>query len=283
MAHRDPSLSCGFSLPSCKPIDQQGKEKWGAEVDFKKSNRKSAVQAAPSCEKLIGPTKLRLLEGHFVHEGQPLPQIDFNKIKAGCTGVAFCRTEDALPYLSSGKTISVDPLLLLTVGQLPELSDHLRCRHQEVPAITWAQVNPFCCDALRFNLVMLMQPRKIALTCQQCSVVCRLHWFRDEATSSWQDISRRPIKALVENTPLLQLCRDDSCNKCGLFHPTVEEHGLDGVLIDMWGWKWCAKEGKKCKALDSEVFQLYVRLPESVLGDLLSLSGEQGIYWDSQA
>ena len=266
-------------------IAARGREKWGAEVDFRKSNRTTSRNDVKTSEQLIDPGKLQLVPGQWIGDGKPLPQLDFSQLKAGCSGVIFCKKEAALPYLQAGKTISVDPLLLLTVGQVDEPGTLLRSSQVEVPAKYSGTGEPILlrCTAIQLGDQDAVEhlPDHLPSIGTIPSVVFKIHWFRDECMRDWQDVCKRPIRHLVDSMPILQLCRMTSCDSsCPNFHPAVEEEGLDGVLIDMWSWKWCTLDGRKCKQVDAEVFQLFVRCPESLLEPLIVKSGLQGIFWE---
>ena len=197
----------------------------------------------------------------------------------------YCHKLNSLPYLQEGKTISVDPLLLLTVGQIANPQTSLRTVQVEIPATYLGTGEPIL---LRCTGVQLgdadaceKEEKDLPQVTTIPTVVLRLHWFRDESWVEWSEVVRRPVRSLVEALPILQICRDKSCETtCQFFHPSVEEQGLDSTLVDMWSWRWCSLDGKKSKSIDADVFQLFIRCPESLLDNLLQRSGENGLYWE---
>ena len=69
----------------------------------------------------VDPAKLLLSPGSFVNtDGTPLPQISFEEVGALATGVAFCNVGQAIPFLESGKSLSVDSLGLVCVSSLSQ-------------------------------------------------------------------------------------------------------------------------------------------------------------------
>ena len=263
-------------------IEARGRQKWGADIDQKKPVK--SKKETKGCEFLLDPMKLQLLEGFWTNGSTPLEQIEFLKVKASGTGVAFCKIEDALPYLQAGSTISVDALMLLTVGQLQDVQSSLRFEHIEVPAKYAGTGEPVVikCTAIQLGDVdAVLADENMAHNVSTCPTeVVRLHWFRDECYQDWNEVCRRPIKLLVESVPLLALCRSSACTNCSNFHPTVEEEGIDSVLIDLWSWKWVSLDGRKQKPYDAEVLQLYIRCPESALTGLIEASGDHGLYFE---
>ena len=265
-----------------KHIEQNGRRKWGAEVD--QGRKPKQGKDKKGCEFYLDPVKLQMIPGFWTDGTNSIEQIEFAQVKAGSTGVAFCKIEDALPYVQAGTTISVDALMLLTVGQIPEEIDGLRFAHIDVPAKYAGTGEPVVlrCTSLQLGDVdVVLADGDVAPTLNACPTeVVRLRWFRDECSLDWNEVSRRPIKQLVATMPMLTLCRDPGCSQCGRFHPAVEEEGIDSVMLDLWSWKWATTEGKKSKPWEADVFQLFIRCPESVLQVLLEASGDQGVYFE---
>ena len=63
-------------------IENQGRSKWGADVDIKKTNRAGKGGTPQGCEQLIDPTKLKLPPGHWVFGDDVLPQVEFSSLPA---------------------------------------------------------------------------------------------------------------------------------------------------------------------------------------------------------
>ena len=269
-------------------IEQRGSEQWGAKLDARRPQRARAPpRGKPNvkCEELLQPEALELLPKHF-HDGHlPVCQIKLEDVKAGARGVAFCKIEDAGPFIVGGESISTEPLMLLTLGQIGDTSSIALTHSQmEVPAkyVGTGEHVIVRCTALQLGDDVVMEVEQVAheVSAFPTSVV-RVHMFRDEVEIPWADFCKRPVRALVEAFSLLQLCKQKDCSlECGMFHPAVEELGVDSPIMDLWGFRWSKLDGSRVGAPDAEVWQLYIRCPESLVYPLQSLSGIKGAWFE---
>lgn len=60
----------------------------------------------------------------------------------------------------------------------------------------------------------------------------RVAVYCDECTVPWEEFCAKPIKALVQLVPLLQLCRSTAC-ECKGWHDTAKL-GVHDVIMDIW-------------------------------------------------
>ena len=100
-------------------INTKSKEKWGAAVDIGKRRNMRKPQDERKVEEYLNPASLTLANGIFTDGKNDMPQIDFSAVRSGAIGVAFCKVEDAGPYIEVQKSISVGALMLLVLGKLP--------------------------------------------------------------------------------------------------------------------------------------------------------------------
>ena len=269
-------------------IATQGRERWGAGLDIPKTRRAKEPyrkKELQKCEEILNPELLELPDGLF-HDGDaPVAQIRFTEVRAGATGVAFCRVDEALPYILEGKSISTEPLMLLAVGTFdPELKITLCPQNIEVPAKYLGTGDPIVvrCTSLQLGddavLEVSTEGKEVATL---PTAVIRVHWYKDETATPWEDIIKRPVKLLSDQVSLLQLCRTVGCQgACELFHPAVEEVGVESVILDLWSARWAKHDGSKCRAHEADTWQIYIRCPESAAHCLQGLSGQQGIWFE---
>lgn len=88
-----------------------------------------------------------------------------------------------------------------------------------------------------------------------------------------------PLKALIAHFPAFQYCSQSSCGKdCVRFHPSVEEEGVNLVILDVFAWRWMDATGRAAQAKKAAAFSIMVRVPRSATTALLQLSGTDGFY-----
>ena len=268
-------------------IKLKGQTKFGAHLDIKKRQDKSKQKSQPPrYENLLDPGQLQLMPKHFGNGLEEIPQLHFAQIVTGACGVAFCRPTEALPFLESSDSWSLDALMILILGQV-EIETPRRTSVIEVPAVYQGTGEPVLvsCTAIQLgdvDAVEMSDQTKVEVQPIPFCVI-RIHWFRDECEIAWEDVCKRPVKNLVELVPKLQLCRDRKCGgdqDCGFFHPTCEESGIESTLLDLWSWRWSKIDGTKSRQRDADVFQVFARCPESLLALLQGQSGQGGLYFE---
>ena len=112
--------------------------------------------------------------------------------------------------------------------------------------------------------------------------VCRLNLYRDEVEIPWDKILEAPLRALIQAVPAFTLCRDQACKgDCARFHPSLEE-AVDQVILEVWARKYLKQDGSRSKPDDSELFQAYIRVPESAVEHIFNRY-VQGVYLEPRA
>jgi hypothetical protein len=67
-----------------------------------------------------------------------------------------------------------------------------------------------------------------------------------EIDNVWADLTAHPVRSLVQLFPILRLCRVADCDQeCGMFHPSLEEEGVESGLLDIWAFRWHGYDGSK--------------------------------------
>ena len=102
--------------------------------------------------------------------------------------------------------------------------------------------------------------------------VLKIQAYRDLLGTSWEAVSKAPIRELAEATPALQLCKDSKCTgkttDCQKAHPAVDEQ-YDGVILDLWSRLFTTMEGKKTEAQEADCFSVLLRVPSSMVSQIL--------------
>ena len=267
-------------------IKKKGETKWGADLDVAKKSRKKSRAPPIPIDKILDPSQIVIPDGHFTDGDTDLPQIRVEDIRSGARGVAILQLDDALPFLKDGKSISEECLMLLIVGK-HDINGHgpLSFRYITLPAHYAGTGEPVLVPCTCVQLGDGMIQEVVDDDCPEVdtlpTAVVRFHIYKDEWVGSWDDLVRRPLKGLTDHVPLLQLCRQPKCQQdCGRSHLTVEEHGADSILLDVWGWKWSSLEGRKTRPQEAMLLQVYFRCPESVEAPIQEASGIVGAYFE---
>ena len=273
-------------------IATRTERKFGTQVPRAKAKKaKLPTQAKQQLQ--VDPAQLLLASGSFVSSsGAPLGQLSFAEVQSQATGVCFCSLQQASPFLRDGKNLSVDALaLLITAPVAVEEWGSARISPFRFPAL-YAPTK----EAILVSGAILqlgdddVQP---AVSCIEDvevvdTVACRISLFKDETRVPWDSVIEAPVRAMLQHITELQVCKDFKCDgscslfqPCSLFHPAVEE-SLTQLFQDVWARSYSRVGGGKVRAVDSELFQTFVRIPSSALSHLFKIQAN-GFYVEPRA
>lgn len=267
-------------------IKDRASSKYGA-VDIKKPRKQGRTE--PIVSKQLDPTSLLLPPGIFTTNcGTALPQLQLEDVQKDARGVAFATAADVQHYLADGKMISTEGLALLLVGPVSEnMPVSLPMHTMRVPAIYKGTNEPVLIDCTTIQLGDQAVYRKTSQDVPELAVcptkVMRVHVFRDlwETEGTWDDIASHPVRQLVKTFPIFRLCKDKDCDqRCALFHPSLEEEGVESGLLDIWAFRWHGHDGSKATPAKAEVLSLYIRIPESSFDTIHLASGSHGFFFE---
>ena len=268
-------------------IQERAQSRFGA-VDIKKPKQKPGRRESGDSAQL-DPASLLLPHGVFVTNcGTDLPQLSIDEVQKDARGVAFATASDAQRFLTDGKLISAEGLALLVVGTMPEnLPPALPMHALRVPAIYKGTNEPIILDVMSIQLGDQAVYRKANTEAPELAVcptkVMRVHVFRDvwEIDNVWADLTAHPVRSLVQLFPILRLCRVADCDQeCGMFHPSLEEEGVESGLLDIWAFRWHGYDGSKMPSEKAEVLSVYIRIPESSFEYVHQSSGFKGFFFE---
>ena len=129
-----------------------------------------------------------------------------------------------------------------------------------MPAIYKGTNEPIILDCTSIQLgdqAVYRRPNQYAPELQVCPTkVMRAHVFKHmlDADHSWDDFTAHPVRYLVQAFPVLRMCKDADCDhSCGLFHPSLEEEGIESGLVDIRSFRWHGLDGSKQPPAKAEV------------------------------
>ena len=230
----------------------------------------------------LDPLQLQLVPSTFSANGKPVTQIAFADIGANQTGLAFCHLSDVLPYLKEGKQIAPSPLGVLTVVPVPSEHRSLPIQDLRYPAMFKVTQEPLLIHG------SLIQLGKITITRADISggpqMECiptqtlKMQIYKDQWPRAWSDFVQRPFREVLEQFPLLRLCRSGQCGEnCPFYHAPVDEQ-VDNLILDLWNRSWYGGDGKYCKPHDAIFWGALFRVPRSAGKMVQELSGAHGLF-----
>eukprot|EP00435_Cladocopium_sp_Y103_P031561 s1432_g8.t1 len=271
-------------------IQDRAQSKFGA-VDQKKPTKKPGRKESV-LSKYLDPASLLLPPDLFITNcGSVLPQLQLEEVQKDARGVAFASPEAVQHFLADGKMTSQEGLALLVVGQLPESTSLTLPMHTlRVPAIYKGTNEPVILDCTSIQLgdqAVYRRTNQAAPDLVVCPTrVLRAHVFKDlwQQEQDWSAFLAHPVRSLVQAFPLFRLCKDIDCDRqCPLFHPSLEEDGVESGLLDVWAFRWHGLDGSKQPHEKAEVLSVYLRVPESSFDQLHRASGTFGVFFEPRS
>eukprot|EP00435_Cladocopium_sp_Y103_P044568 s394_g12.t1 len=195
--------------------------------------------------------------------------------------IALISAQEAAPYLKAGQQVSQEPLALLVVHkpdhavetQLPSLQVTVPCKcviNQE----------PLLIDA---TLVQLggtpvekhSHVTAVAVDSLEVATVKFLA-YADEFPGDWTDFLAAPIKAIVGVFPKLKRCFASNC-QCEAWH-NPDGLPVKEPILDVWRRQHLKSSFKPAAAKDSDIFSVCIRVPLSLIAELLASSGRSVVF-----
>ena len=265
-------------------IDDKATKKFSLENQKKPKHKQAKDREQQSTQLQLDPRLLEVHSGTFVDsQGQPLKQIMLEQIQVNARGFALAVPSEIKAWLAAGKSISVDALAVVTTATLPQ--EVQGCLPHEIVRYAAKVKKDGSPILLTGSLVQLgddhvhkrsfQGQHQVVIT---PSTTLKLHLFRDEWSWPWKDIVARPVSQIQQALDPIQICHGQACGLgCAKWHKDVDGP-LESPILDVWGWFWHGKDGRKTKAHEAEVFSLLLRVPKELLMPLQSYSGRCGIY-----
>ena len=233
----------------------------------------------------IDPNQLQLIPGTFEVQSSQIEvkQLPMSEVAAHRSGLAFGRVLEVLPFLRESKSLSLDALAVLTTSRVaPGDQGLLPVQNLRFPAIYVPTQEPILLEGSLINLgdqtVIRRQEDEIITTTAIATAVLKLTQYKDEWDEDWAEMVRSPLKTLLQKHPLFTLCNGNKCGgNCPRYHAPVDTE-VDSVILDVWARAWLSLRGKRVPAEQAEVFQVLLRVPDTLVRPLQRLSGSHGLY-----
>eukprot|EP00438_Fugacium_kawagutii_P023954 Skav232716 [mRNA] locus=scaffold4051:84716:89491:+ [translate_table: standard] len=274
-----------------KPDELQQQIRLRAQSKFKAAtaHRKQSSKGPPM-PVVIDPAQLKLLPGTFQHEdGSAVVQLRMDEVAAERTGLAFATLSEIGPYLKQDQPISTGALAVLTVEPVPHSAQGLlTVENVRFPALYIPTAEPVLVDGSIVQLgddsVVRTPNEKAAEVTKLDTVTFKLTVWKDQWPGAWDQFLKAPVRAILERTPRLVLCRGDRCGRdCPKYHTAVDASDIDAVIQDLWNRSWLSQRGRRTTAEEADQFQVTLRIPVQCADGLQQRSGQDGIYYERRS
>lgn len=100
----------------------------------------------------------------------------------------------------------------------------------------------------------------------------KIFLYRDQAQVEWSEITKRPVKCILDTLQCLQQCKITGCT-CPKWHDGDHE-----PLLDVWQRSFLTLHFTAVKSSEASLFTCAVRVVQAVAQQLFTMSGSNGIY-----
>lgn len=233
----------------------------------------------------VNPDLLRLEPGVFVGNEKPLPQLQVAQIGPVAAGVVLATLEQALPYLTSGKQVSMGSLGIVVL--------HSAATHPPLPLIGEKVKFPVFCvtnaeplivegDLYQLGNIPVLknaaQPLVHLKTVETCVVKAVV--FRD-GIEHWSQVASHPIQYILSKVACLNKCQEEVTCDCQKWHAPSE--GVADPLMELWNRQWLSLSFSQVKPQDSDMFSVTIRAPKALEIKLMSVSGGDSIVFEPRS
>ena len=233
----------------------------------------------------VNPDLLRLESGVFAGNDKPLAQLKVNQIGPVASGVVLATLDQALPYLPSGKQVSMGSLGIIVLNASVGVSaSQLIGERVKFPVFCVANAEPLIVEGDLFqlgntpviksamnNLVQL----KTIETCVVKAVIYR------DGVDQWASVVSHPIQYILSKVVVLCKCGEEVSCECSKWH--TQPGGVTDPLMELWNRQWLSFSFAQVKPTEADMFSVTIRAPKSLEVKLLSTSGSDSIVFEPRS
>ena len=246
-----------------------------------KSMKKSQSKKMP--EVVLGSNDIFVPEGVFKQQdGKYVSQIRLQDIGPHAKGIVLGSEVELAPYLQRTQ-LSTQGLLLAIINPSPSCIQTFG-EAARFPAACVSTQEPMIIAAVLVQKGQLAVSRNLPESPpriqEEANSVFKLLVFRDEIQAPWNEFCKAPMRWVVEQMPLLQVCGLDNCS-CPK-RRNKQETNAD-VLLDVWGRNFVTLRFNKSSAELADLFSCHIRVAEHTVSALFKCSGVGGLYLEPRA
>eukprot|EP00438_Fugacium_kawagutii_P022769 Skav229086 [mRNA] locus=scaffold2711:98137:102653:+ [translate_table: standard] len=253
-----------------------------ASVGSKDNKAQSSAKPAVS----VQVADISIPPGVFVFpDGKPAHQIELRQIQSVGKGLVVCTEQDVIPFLQTDP-ISQDGLLFLIL----HLSSSFQEKHGQairVPAQCRTTGEPMLVSvvAIQSGTVQVKRNVPSVLTTVPEVKVATLKVFMYKDQVRWGDLTRSPIRYLLDQFPWLASCRKKGCTFPAWHRTAVSDDDplASEPILDLWGRDYLSNALRRVKPNEADVYVCSIRLRGDLLMKVLQASGQQGVYFEPRS
>ena len=244
-------------------------------------NLKKKGQGKGKSQVGIDPTSIRIPEGTFVTaDSKKIGQIPVSQIGPLQEGVVMATLDQALPYISQNRQVSLGGLCIIVLNQ-PEAPPGIPLISEKVtfPAVCAANSEPLIVTGSLFQLGAKPVTRASAdnlleIRSIQTSVL-KLSVYRDVLGVSWAEFCTRPMHHILQLVPPLVSCREEGCTSCQHWHEGVSD--VKDPILAVWNRQWLTHAFATVPSEEADFYSITIRVPSELEATVLSLSGSNAV------
>lgn len=231
---------------------------------------------------VLAPESLRLDPGVFVvGDGKPVHQLSLGDIGPMAIGVVLATLDQALPFISQNRQVSMGGLAIVVLNvkeapsDLPLIAEPIR-----FPAVCAANAEPVLVQGLMFQLGNIpvsraTSPDPVKMECIP-TFVAKLVIFRD-GVQDWESFAKQPVRYVQQHFQFLVPCKEDECpGSCGKWHSGSDVH-IEDPLMAVWNRQWLKGNFVACTPSEATMFVFSIRVPVELELSLIAKSGTGSI------
>ena len=233
----------------------------------------------------VNPDSLRLEAGVFVGDDHPLGQLKVSQIGPVASGVVLATLDQAMPYLTSGKQVSIGSLGIVVLNPPPvAITFPLIGAKVKFPVFCVANAEPLIVEGDLYQLGgKPVIKHSVANTLQLKTIetcVVKIVTFRD-GVDQWSQVVSHPVQHILAAVPQLNKCSEEMPCDCPKWH--AEAGGVSDPVMEVWNRQWLTSTFVQVKPTDADMYSVSVRVPKCLELALLTISGIDSICFEPRS
>ena len=218
----------------------------------------------------VQASELLVPQGVFKQEdGEILGPIQIGDVGPNAKGVLLLDQADCQATLRLPKPVTQNGLAIIVLATKDNADLH-NVAPTRFPAMCTPTQEPIIASGYMYQLgsqaVIRHEPNvKLAIE-EQPTEAMRCLVFKDQAGDFWDQLQQQPVKQIFQTEPLL-----------------ATPPGSTSVVIDVWDRQWVSKKFEKVRPANAEVFMFSLRMMADKADELLSKSGQAGVFWEPRS
>ena len=249
------------------------------------NRRQKALKRGPHAVQMpvsIQSNDVIVPEGVFRQEdGIALPQIRISELAPNARGIVV-GSEAELQAFMHKAPFSSEGLALIVLEPPPSIVEQVGtirfpicCVSTQEPMLITAAMIQKGTKKVERNL-----PVSRAQVAERSNVVYKCMLFQDEVPD-WAQVTKSPVKCVLEGLPMLQTCRESEC-QCPRRHPKPDEEFYDAIL-DIWNRDFLTHKFSKTAPGQADLFACTIRIDAHFARSMSKASGHGGLYIEPRA